>query len=299
MKNWNNIFKIIGSVFMLGFLTTINGFSQEVPDGIYYSKPLGLLPLPTVRKLTNVTHKNGTKYLELSGFKNSFDDYEASVMPRYIGRWNNHYDLELVDSCYWFSGYRSVEGFRLIYLNSLKKIILYNVTSEKDAPVTVEIVEVLGLEKKAVKNYVLPTEVKQNIEKLENQIVERTLVFEKKVEDKKNEVKQEEFAESGFSKGAIVETDVTKFIKKVWSFEDRTLIKVAVRSEWNVRKNEYDLPREKYKLIQISYKSTVDGNCYLISNELIKDYEGGGKYGEISIFLGRDQGIQIPCENAK
>ncbi len=110
----------------------------------------------------------------------------------------------------------------------------------------------------------------------------------------------------GFDDPALSTANIKKFIKR--DFRNcAEVLKVKLianegANEWKVTKNEMDLPKSKVSLaVGFVYKST-DGNCYFKECYFVRDYEGGGSYGEISTsFISSfgNKGGQIKCENIK
>lgn len=68
-------------------------------------------------------------------------------------------------------------------------------------------------------------------------------------------------------------------------------------AQWNIEKNDLDLPLYRKMSVSIAVKKS-DGTCGLASAMVKEDYQGGGSYGQASMYLPTDV-IVVPCENIK
>jgi len=78
---------------------------------------------------------------------------------------------------------------------------------------------------------------------------------------------------------------------------EKVLRAVITSSTWQVRKNEFDLPKYKYLAIDLAVKK--DGKCYLLTGgSVFKDYTGGGTYGGIQPYYpGFGSREEMNCNN--
>lgn len=92
-------------------------------------------------------------------------------------------------------------------------------------------------------------------------------------------------------------------IKEMIQWEGMTILKIAIEniggSDWNVNKDEYDLPLRKVsnKPVWVAYKDK--GKCYFTKKYFTREYEGGGKYGPVELATSTADVTPIACENIK
>jgi hypothetical protein len=82
-----------------------------------------------------------------------------------------------------------------------------------------------------------------------------------------------------------------------------TLVKVAIGpgtgDEWEVEKDKFGLPRQKWfnRKIHIIYKHK--DKCHIGTADLIQEYEGNGKYGELKLGYRSENDLLIDCALVK
>lgn len=76
-------------------------------------------------------------------------------------------------------------------------------------------------------------------------------------------------------------------------------IDAAGGNDYNINKNELDIPTIKVtnKPVWLAFKE--DGKCYFTKKYFTRDYEGGGKYGQLELAASTASVTPIACENIK
>lgn len=108
------------------------------------------------------------------------------------------------------------------------------------------------------------------------------------------------FAKSGkFADPALTMPKIREMIQ----WEGMTILKIAIEniggSDWNVNKDEFDIPLRKVsnKPVWVAYKDK--GKCYFTKKYFTREYEGGGKYGPVELATSTADITPIACENIK
>lgn len=92
-------------------------------------------------------------------------------------------------------------------------------------------------------------------------------------------------------------------IKKMIQYDGMTILKMTIddngSSDWNINKDEFDIPLKKVsnKPVWVAYKE--NGKCFFTKKYFTREYEGGGKYGSAELATSTADVTPILCENIK